>query len=127
MYYLVKLMFMAHTCMVREKLAGVIRALLYVMVLFVEFLAVNRYKQIQGKIQKILQKDREEQGDAHELLTSSCDDSRARLVRMAVYGIREVRASERVSERVSRVVRVSTRGWLFIGQSAQLVAIKMLL
>lgn len=43
---------------------------------------------------------------------------------MAVYGIREVRASERVSERVSRVVRVSTRGWLFIGQSAQLRAIK---
>ena len=41
-------MFMAHTCMVREKLAGVIRALLYVMVLFVEFLAVNRYRQIQG-------------------------------------------------------------------------------
>ena len=43
---------------------------------------------------------------------------------MAVYGIREVRASERVSERVSRAVRVSTRGWLFIGQSAQLRAIK---
>ena len=51
--------------------------------------------------EKILQKDREEQGDAHELLTSSCDDSRARLVRMAVYDIREVRASERVSERAS--------------------------
>ena len=76
------------------------------------------------KYRKILQKDREEQGDAHELLTSSCDDSRAQLVRMAVYGIREVRVSERVSERVSRVVRVSTRGWLFIGQSAQLRAIK---
>ena len=113
--------------MVGEKLAGVIRTLVYVMVLFMEFLAVNRYRQIHGKIQKILQKDREEQGDAHELLTSSCDDSRARLVRMAVYGIREVRVSERVSERVSRVVRVSTRGWLFIDQSAQLVAIKMLL
>ena len=52
MYYLVKLMLMAHACMVREKLAGVIRALLYVMVLFVEFLAVNRYRQIQEKIQK---------------------------------------------------------------------------
>jgi hypothetical protein len=38
--------------MVREKLAGVIRTLLYVMVLFVEFLAVNRYRQIHGKIQK---------------------------------------------------------------------------
>jgi len=33
-------------------------------------------------------------------------------VRMAVYGICEVRVSERVSERASRVVRVSTRGWL---------------
>jgi hypothetical protein len=32
----------------------------------------------------------EEQGDAHGLLTSSCDDSRARLMRTAVYGIREV-------------------------------------
>ena len=38
--------------MVREKLAGVIRTLLYVMVLFVEFLAVNWYRQIHGKIQK---------------------------------------------------------------------------
>ena len=94
MYYLVKLMLMAHACMVRENLAGVIRALLYVMVLFVEFLAVNRYRQIKEKYRKILQKNREEQGDAHELLISSCDDSRARLVRMAVYGIREVRASE---------------------------------
>ena len=45
-------------------------------------------------------------------------------MRMAVYGIREVRVSERVSECASRVVRVSTRGWLFIGQSAQLRAIK---
>ena len=44
---------------------------------------------------------------------------------MAVYGIREVRASERVSERVSRVVRVNTRECLFIGQSAQLVAIRI--
>ena len=65
----------------------------------------DKYKE---KYRKILQKDREEQGDAHELLTSSCDDSRGRLVRMVVYGIREVRASERVSERVSQVVRVST-------------------
>ena len=52
MYYLVKLMLMAHACMVREKLAGVIRALLYVMVQFVEFMTVNRYRQIQGGIQK---------------------------------------------------------------------------
>ena len=96
------------------------------MVQFVEFLAVNRYRQIQGEIQKKnTTENREEQGDAHELLTSSCDDSRARLVRMAVYGIREVRASERVSERASRVVRVSTRGCLFIGQSAQLRAIRI--
>ena len=58
MYYL-ELMLMAHASMVREKLAGVIRALLYVMVLFVEFLVVNRYRQIQGKIQEILQKERQ--------------------------------------------------------------------
>jgi hypothetical protein len=40
-----------------------------------------------------------EQGDAHGLLTSSCDDGRAWLVRMAVYGIRETsetRADKRV-------------------------------
>jgi hypothetical protein len=30
-----------------------------------------------------------EQGDAHGLLTSSCDDGRARIVRTAVYGICE--------------------------------------
>jgi len=43
---------MAHTCMGREKLAGIIRVVLYVMVQFVEFLAVNRYRQIYGEIQK---------------------------------------------------------------------------
>ena len=52
MYYLVELMLMAHTCMGREKLAGIVRALLYVMVQFMEFLAVNRYRQIQGEIPK---------------------------------------------------------------------------
>jgi len=52
MYYLVKLMLMAHTCIRREKLAGIIRALLYNMVQFVEFLAVNRYRQIQEEIPK---------------------------------------------------------------------------
>jgi hypothetical protein len=31
----------------------------------------------------------EEQEDAHGLLTSSCDDGRAQLVRTTVYGIRE--------------------------------------
>jgi hypothetical protein len=35
------------------------------------------------------QKEREEQGDAHGLLTSSCDDGQAWLVRTTVYGIRE--------------------------------------
>ena len=64
-----------------------------------QWIGTDKYNEKYRK--KILKKDREEQGDAHELLTSSCDDSRARLVRMAVYGIREVRASERVSERVS--------------------------
>jgi len=78
----------------------------------------DKYKE---KYRKILQKDKEEQGDAHELLPSSCDDSRARLVRMVVYGIHEVRVSERVSERVFRMVRVSTRGWLFIGQRSEVM------
>ena len=39
--------------------------------------------------------------DAHELLTLSCDDGRARLVRTAEYGIRgqsEARAGDRVCE-----------------------------
>ena len=47
------------------------------MVQFVEFLAVNRYRQLQGEIQKKnTTKNREEQGDAHELLTSPCDQGR---------------------------------------------------
>jgi hypothetical protein len=33
--------------------------------------------------------EREEQGDTHGLLISLCDDGRARLVRTAVYGVRE--------------------------------------
>jgi len=40
---------------------------------------------------------------------------------MAIYGIREVRASERVNERVDPDVESEC---LFIGQSAQLFAIK---
>jgi hypothetical protein len=52
------------------------------------------------KAKKRPQGEWEQQGDAHGLLTSSCDDGRARLVRMAVYGIRE--ASEaRVGKRVT--------------------------
>jgi hypothetical protein len=35
------------------------------------------------------QEEWKEQGDAYGLLTSSCDDGRAQLVRTAVYGIRE--------------------------------------
>jgi hypothetical protein len=35
------------------------------------------------------QEEWKEQGDAHGLLTSSCDDGRARLVRAAVYGVRD--------------------------------------
>jgi hypothetical protein len=41
----------------------------------------------------------EEQGNAHVLLTSLCDDGRVRLVHTAVYGIREAseaRAGKRV-------------------------------
>jgi len=52
MYYLMKLMLMAHTCMAREKLARIIRAILFVMVQFMEFTTVNRYRQIQGGVQK---------------------------------------------------------------------------
>ena len=51
-YFLVELLLVAHTYMEREKLAGIIRALLYVMVQFVEFLTMNRYRQIQRKIQE---------------------------------------------------------------------------
>ena len=45
-------------------------------------------------------------------------------MRIAVYGIREVRASERVSERVSLGGESEHPGVPFIGQSAQLFAIK---
>jgi len=44
MYFLVELLLVAHTCMGREKLAGIIRSLLYVMVQFVEFTTVNQYR-----------------------------------------------------------------------------------
>jgi len=50
MYYLVELMLMAHTYIEREKLAEIIRTLLYVMVQFMKFTTVNRYRQIQGGI-----------------------------------------------------------------------------
>jgi type II secretory pathway component PulK len=45
------------------------------------------------------QEEWKEQGNAHGLLTSSYDDGQARLVRTAVYGIRETsktRAGKRV-------------------------------
>jgi hypothetical protein len=41
------------------------------------------------KVKRRPQEEWKEQVDAHGLLTSSCDDGRARLVRLAVYGIRE--------------------------------------
>ena len=44
---------------------------------------------------------REERGDAHELLTSSCDDGQARLVHTVVYYIRVAKRSE--SRRASKL------------------------
>jgi hypothetical protein len=41
------------------------------------------------KVKRRPQGEWEEQGDAHGLLTSSCDDGRAQLMRTVVYGIRE--------------------------------------
>ena len=108
--------------MVREKLGGVIRALLYVMVLFVEFLAVNRYRQIQENTTEWQRRARRCSWAAHLVLrrqsSSACAYGRI------LYTRRWEWVSEWVSERASRVVRVSTRGWLFIGQSAQLRTIK---
>ena len=43
-YYLIELILMAHIYIGREKLAGIIRALLYIMVQFVEFTTVNWYR-----------------------------------------------------------------------------------
>jgi hypothetical protein len=43
---------------------------------------------VRRKVKRRLQEEWKEQGDAHGLLTSSCDDSRAQLVRTAIYGIR---------------------------------------
>jgi hypothetical protein len=41
------------------------------------------------KVKRRPQKEWKEQGDAHGLLTSSCDDGRAQLVHTAIYGMRE--------------------------------------
>ena len=99
MYYLVKLMLMAHACMVREKLAGVIRAL---SVCHGSIRRVLGSESVQTNTRRNTEKNTTERQRrarrCSELLTSSCDDRRARLVRMAVYGIREARENERVSE-----------------------------
>jgi hypothetical protein len=62
---------------------------------------VARHRQRQREeVERRPQGKREEQGDAHGLLTSSCDDGRARLVHTVVYGIREaseVRAGKQVA------------------------------
>jgi hypothetical protein len=67
------------------------------MVELVELRSGSTEARARREVKRRPQEEWEEQGDAHGLLTSSCDDSRARLVRVAVYGVREtseVRASK---------------------------------
>jgi hypothetical protein len=57
--------------------------------IMVELKSGSAQARVRREVKRRPQGEWEEQRDAHELLTSSCDDSRARLVRTAVYGIRE--------------------------------------
>jgi hypothetical protein len=54
-----------------------------------------------GSREETTRREREKsEGNAHGLLTSSCDDNQARLMRTAIYGIREAseaRADKRVA------------------------------
>jgi hypothetical protein len=59
------------------------------MVELVELGSSSAQARARRKVKRRPQEEWEEQGDAHGLITSSCDDGRARLVRTAVYGIRE--------------------------------------
>jgi hypothetical protein len=70
-----------------------------VMVELMELGSGSTQARARRKVKRRPQEEWEEQGDAHGLLTSSCDDGRARLVRTVVYGIRETsetRAGKRV-------------------------------
>jgi hypothetical protein len=69
------------------------------MVELVELGSGSAQARARREVKRKSQEEWKEQGDAHGLLTSSCDDGRARLVRTAVYGIREtskMRANKRV-------------------------------
>jgi hypothetical protein len=69
------------------------------MVEIVELGSGSAQARARRKVKRRPQGEWEEQGNAHGLLTSSCDNGRARLVRMAVYGIHkasEARAGKRV-------------------------------
>jgi hypothetical protein len=59
------------------------------MVKLVELGSGSAQVRVRRKVKRRPHGEWEEQGDAHGLLTSSCDDGRAQLVRTAVYGIRE--------------------------------------
>jgi hypothetical protein len=59
------------------------------MVELVELGSGSAQTRARRKVKRRPQEEWEEQGDAHGLLTSSCDDGRARLVRAAVYGVHE--------------------------------------
>jgi hypothetical protein len=59
------------------------------MVELVELRSGSVQARTRKKVKRRPQGEWKEQGDAHGLLTSSCDDRRAQLVRTAVYGIHE--------------------------------------
>jgi hypothetical protein len=59
------------------------------MVELVELGSGSTQARARRKVKRKPQGEWEEQGDAHGLLTLSCDDNRAQLVRTAVYGIHE--------------------------------------
>jgi hypothetical protein len=82
------------------------------MVELVELGSGSAQARARREVKRRSQGEWEEQGDAHGLLTSSCDDSQARLVRTAVYGIRE--ASEASGE-LNVLLWESNPAYLFIG------------
>jgi hypothetical protein len=59
------------------------------MVELVELGSGSAQARARREVKRRPQEEWEEQGDAYGMLTSSCDDGRARLVRAAVYGVRE--------------------------------------
>jgi hypothetical protein len=59
------------------------------MVELVELGSGSAQARARREVKRRPQEEWEEQGDPHGLLTSSCDDGRARLMRTAVYSIRE--------------------------------------